>query len=209
MPLVHSENIAEVGRLLVWQLVETEEVLRKMLPSSADFEELSSISHPQKKREWMAGRIVLAQIVAEAGEVFKGTWKDEHGKPFLIDCPYPISLTHTHDYVAAVIHPTLSVGIDMEQKNDKLIRTARKYLNESELFEAKNSLSKLCMYWCGKEALYKLNGRNNVSFKDNIFVEIFNENSNLLQGTWRDSGREVRASLQVRWFGTYCLIVAV
>ena len=79
MPLVHSENITEACHLLVWQLTETEEDLRKMLPSSADFDELSTISHPQKKREWMAGRIVLAHIVAESGGTFKGTWKDEHG----------------------------------------------------------------------------------------------------------------------------------
>ena len=209
MPLVHSENITKDCRLLVWQLTETEEELLKKLPSSADIDELLTISHAQKKREWMAGRIVLAQIVAESGEEFKGTRKDEHGKPFLVDSRHHISITHTLDYVAAVLHPTLPVGIDMEKKNDKLIRTARKYLNESELIEAQDSLSTLCIYWCGKEALYKLNGRNKVSFKDHIGIECFNEDSKVLKGTLRDSGREVKASLHLRWFGAYCLIIAL
>ena len=209
MPLVHSENITDACRLLVWRLTETEEVLREMLPASADFGELSTISHPQKKREWMAGRIVLAHIVAEAGEEFKGTWKDEHGKPFLIGSKQHVSITHTLDYVAAVLHPTLAVGIDMEKKNDKLLRTARKYLNESELLEAQDSLSKLCMYWCGKEALFKLNGRNKVSFKENINLESFTEESNLMQGTLHDSGRTLKASLHIQWLGEYCLVVAI
>ena len=209
MPLVHSENITDACRLLVWRLTETEEALRDMLPSCADLNELSTISHPQKKREWMAGRIVLAHIVAEAGEVFKGTWKDEYGKPFLVDSAQQVSITHTLDYVAAVIHPTLPVGIDMEKKNDKLIRTARKYLNENELVEAEDSLSKLCIYWCGKEALYKLNGRNQVSFRQAISVDSFTADAALATGYLRDSDRAVAARLHVRWLEEYCLVVAV
>ena len=209
MPLVHSENITNSCRLLVWQLTETEEELRKELPASADLVELSSISHPQKKREWMAGRIVLAQIVAESGEAFKGTWKDEHGKPFLVDSTQHVSLTHTFDYVAAVLHPTLPVGIDIEKKHDKLIRTAPKYLNESELLAAQNSLPILCSYWCGKEALYKLNGRNKVSFRHNIEIETFKESTKVLTGTLQDSNQQIKADLHVRWFGEYCLVVAV
>ncbi len=209
MPLVHSETITKACRLLVWQLTETEEDLRKMLPSSAELEELACISHPQKKREWMAGRIVLAQIVVESGGEFKGTWKDDHGKPFLVDSNQQVSITHTLDYVAAVLHPTLPVGIDMEKKNDKLIRTAHKYLNESELAEAQNSLATLSIYWCAKEALYKLNGRNKVSFKDNIEIESFNENSKIINGVLRDSGQKVKANLHLRWFGAYCLVVAL
>ncbi len=89
----------------------------------------------------------------------------------------------------------------MEKKNDKLIRTARKYLNESELVVAQDSLTTLCIYWCGKEALYKLNGRNKVSFRDNIEIESFSEDTQILKGTLRDSGREVKASLHLRWFG--------
>ena len=209
MPLVHSENIAADCRLLVWRLSETEEVLRDMLPSCADLDELSTISHPQKKREWMAGRIVLARIVAEAGEEFRGTWKDECGKPFLVDSAQQISITHTLDYVAAVIHPTLPVGIDMEKKNDKLIRTSRKYLSDSELAEAKNSLPTLCIYWCGKEALFKLNGRNQVSFRQAISVDPFAADAALATGYLRDSDRTVAARLHVRWLEEYCLVVAV
>lgn len=208
MPLVHAENITEDCRLLVWQLTESAEALQEMLPAAADKAEFSTISHPQKKREWLAGRVLLALIVAEAGEIFQGTWKDEHGKPFLVGSQHYISLTHSFDYVAAVIHPTLPVGIDMEKKDDKLLRTARKYLKESEMVEAGNSLSTHCTYWCAKEALYKLNGRNRVSFKDDIIIQPFSKNATRLRGNLNDAGRCVESELHVRWLGEYCLVVA-
>ena len=209
MPLVHAENITDECRLLVWELTESEEFLQEKLPAAADLTEFSTISHPQKKREWLAGRVLLAQIVAEAGEEFRGTWKDEHGKPFLVGSRHFISLTHTLDYVAAVIHPELPVGIDMERINDKLRRTARKYLNDKEMAEAGDNLSKLCIYWCGKEAIFKLNGKTKVSFKDNIMIETFDENAKYLKGSLLDSGQEISAGLNMRWFGDYCLVVAV
>ena len=209
MPLVHAENITKECRLLVWELTESAESLHEMLPSAADRSEFSTISHPQKKREWLAGRVLLAKIVAEAGEVFQGTWKDEYGKPFLTGSPQYISITHTLDYVAAVIHPTLPVGIDMEKKDDKLLRTARKYLNESEMVEAGNSLSALCTYWCAKEALFKLNGRNKVSFKNDIRIQPFLKNATKLCGTLLDEERRMDSEMKVRWLGEYCLVVAM
>lgn len=209
MPLVHAENITEDCRLLVWELTESAEVLQEMLPAAADKAEFSTISHPQKKREWLAGRVLLAQIVAEAGEVFQGTWKDVHGKPFLIGSQHFISISHTFDFVAAAIHPTRPVGIDMEKTDDKLFRTARKYLNESELAEAGDSHPTLCTYWCAKEALFKLNGRNKVSFKDDIEIKPFAKDAVRLLGTLNDAGRWVESELHVRWLGGYCLVVAV
>jgi len=209
MPLVHAENITEECRLLVWELTESLETLPEILPAAADLTEFSTISHPQKKREWLAGRALLAKIAAEAGEVFQGTWKDEHGKPFLINSKCFISITHTIDYVAAVIHPTLPVGIDMEKMDNKLLRTARKYLNESEMLEAGSSLSKHCIYWCAKEALFKLNGRHRVSFKEDIEIVPFDESTKNLNALLRDSGREIGANINLRWLGDYCLAVAV
>ncbi len=209
MPFVYAENITEDCRLLVWELTETEEALRKILPAAADQTELATISHSQKKREWLAGRVLLTQIVAEAGEVFQGTWRDEYGKPFLIGSNHSISLTHTLDYVAAVIHPTLPVGIDMEKMDEKLRRTARKFLNDGEMAEAGEDLQKLCVYWCGKEALYKLNGRNQVSFKNHIRIAPFDKDMELLQGTLQDADQRVDANLHVRWWKKYCLVVAV
>ncbi len=209
MPFIHTENITEDCRLVVWQLTESNEELRKLLLPAADLTEYATISHPQKQREWLAGRVVLEQLLASVAQAFEGTTKDAHGKPFLIGSDWHISLTHTAAYVAAVGHPTQPLGIDMEKVDDKLRRTARKYLNEAELANAGEDLTTLCMYWCGKEALYKLNGRNQVSFRDHINIVLFLKTDTTLRGTLDDAGQRIESDLHVRWLGTYCLVVAV
>lgn len=210
MPLVHSENMTEECHLMVWRLSETEEELRIGLPSPIDEIELSSISHPQKKREWMAGRLLLSHLVNESGHRFRGIRKDEHGKPFLIDCSCYISLTHTAEYVGAVLHTHQPIGIDMERKHDKLVRTAARYLNERERAHAGEELSCLCIYWCAKEALYKLNGRKKVSFREDIALDYFNPETLNAMGTLHEQGfLPIRANLHIRWIEEYCLVVAI
>lgn len=209
MPLVHSENITDDCRLMVWELTETEESLLYALPASVDTEELATISHPQKKREWLAGRVVISRLVGDTGLVFGGIWKDEYGKPFLTDCPYYISLTHTLHYVAAVLHPSQPVGIDMEKIDAKLMRTAPKFLSPTELVQAQDRLDTYCTYWCAKEAIYKLNGRKKVSFRDDILIHPLGDNPTHATGELVDEGRKVTARFYIRWLGEYCLVVAV
>lgn len=209
MPLVHSENITGDCRLIVWELTETEVSLRESLPSMVDFSEMEQISHPQKKREWLAGRLVISHLVGETGQTFGGLWKDEHGKPFLKNCSHFISLTHTLHYIGAVIHPTRSVGIDMEKKDSKLIRTAPKYMTELELAHTNSNLDTYCIYWCAKEALYKLNGRKKVSFRDDIHINPFCTGVRLATGILHEAGHKVEAQLHIRWIEDYCLVVAI
>jgi 4'-phosphopantetheinyl transferase len=210
MPLVHLENMPGEALLMVWRLTETEEELRNSLPSPVDFDELSTISHPQKKREWMAGRILLSQLVVAAGYEFRGIRKDTHGKPFLIECPCFISLTHTFDYIGAVLHADRSVGIDMEKKHEKLLRIAAKYLVEEELAQAGVHIPSLCIYWCAKEAIFKLNGRKKVSFRDDIRIAPFEFGDSCAIGKLRDGNRPlIQADLHIRWMDEYCLVVAL
>ncbi|GAB2788221.1 hypothetical protein GCM10027275_36310 [Rhabdobacter roseus] len=208
MPLVHYEPLLQSGQLLLWKLDESTEELRTLYALPYNQEELRGISHPQKVREWLAGRLVIRQLAERAGINYQGLRKDEHGKPFLVGSSCPISVTHSLDYVAAVLHPDRPVGIDMEKKHEKLIRTSSKYLSEAELLQAGGDVAKLCMYWCAKEALFKLNGRQKVSFRDHIRIAPFEEDSLRLDGTLTDDGVVRSAALYVQWVGSYCLVIA-
>lgn len=209
MPLVHSENITDGCHLMIWELTESIEELDAMLPIFVDREELLSTSHPQKKREWMGGRILLNQLVAHTGQTFHGLRKDEHGKPFLKNSSQYISLTHTSEYVAAVIHPSQQVGIDMEKKHEKLLRTSRKYMNDLEMDQAREDIPSHCIYWCAKEALYKLNGRKKVSFKDDITIRNVQATATQGLGLLHDNGKLTEATIFIRWMEEYCLVVAI
>lgn len=209
MPLVHSEKIEENSTLLLWELTETETELRHSLGSVHNFIDLDSITHPQKIREWLASRLLIKTLSEQFGSSYEGTHKDEHGKAFLVNNDSHISITHTFDYVAAVINSASPVGIDMEQMSEKLQRTSKKYLSDPELMHAQNSINSLCIYWCAKEALYKLYGKKKISFKDSIYIEPFLTEERQITGRLTDEEIQINSKIHLRWFDNYCLAIAL
>ncbi|MCF0058890.1 4'-phosphopantetheinyl transferase superfamily protein [Dyadobacter sp. CY356] len=211
MPLVHSEKIEESSTLLLWKLTETETELHESLGSLYNLDDLETISHPQKKREWLASRILIKILVEKFGFNYEGTHKDEHGKAFLVNNASHISITHTFDYVAAVINASAPVGIDMEKIDLKLQRTSGKFLSSPEFEHANNHLAKLCMYWCAKEAIYKLYGKKKISFKNSIYIQPFDKSQPIVEGILSDDDEDlkVHSRIHVRWFEDYCLAVSV
>jgi len=209
MPLVHSEMIEESSTLLLWKLSETESELREMLGNAYNPEELSAVSHPQKLREWLASRLLIKIIAERFGINYIGTYKDEHGKAFLIDNDSHISITHTFEFVAVAINPPAAVGIDMEKMDAKLQRTSKKYLSQPEFERAGDEMALLCIYWCAKEALYKLYGKKKISFRDSIYIEPFDKDATSLKGRLADMDRVIEANITVRWFDHHCLAIAL
>jgi 4'-phosphopantetheinyl transferase len=209
MPLVHSEKINHTCILLVWKLTESETDLLEQLQCNYNDRDLQQITHPQKRREWLSSRLLVKSLTELLGLVYSGTYKDAHGKLFLINHDAEISITHSLDYVAGIIHETKEVGIDMEAISPKLQRTARKYLEDAEYDHAQGDLKILAMYWCAKEAIYKLHGKNKVSFKDNIRIVPFHSEQNELGGKIIGIPKPISSKLLVRWFESYCLVVAI
>ncbi|MEY3051306.1 MAG: hypothetical protein RLY31_1091 [Bacteroidota bacterium] len=134
--------------------------------------------HPLRKRrrlEWTAARWLLHQMLCEAGHTGRiPVVKDAQGKPFLADSPLHISLSHSGTLVAAALSTT-PVGVDLQRKNEKIIRVSHKFVGEAEeesLTDA-SRLEHLHLYWCAKEALYKAYGAREVDFRRHLFVEPF------------------------------------
>ena len=209
MPLVHSEKIEANSTLLLWRLTESETELRDSLGLIDNLTDLDAITHPQKKREWLASRLLIKTLAEQFGIFYEGTHKDEHGKAFLVNNHSHISLTHTLEYVAAVINSSSAVGIDMEKIDEKLRRTAKKYLSDPEFMHADNDLSRLCTYWCAKEALYKLYGKKKISFKDSIYIKAFLTQEDQIHGILKDEEMTVNSRIHLRWFDHYCLAIAL
>ncbi|PWJ54518.1 phosphopantetheinyl transferase [Dyadobacter jejuensis] len=209
MPLVHSELIDNKATLFLWELTEDESELRRQLHHKYNMEELEAISHPQKIREWLASRLLLQLLAQQQELVYAGTQKDEHGKAFLINHNLQISLTHTQDYVAAILGTEFPVGIDMERLDPKLQRTAHKFLTVSEYEHAEDDLRRLGTYWCAKEAVYKLYGKKKVSFKDQIYILPFSDQQEVLEGELRDEDTLLVSQVYLRWIGEYCMAIAL
>lgn len=169
MPLLTDKINVSEGHILIWRLEESIDGLKESLPEWLDFSEYAGISHPQKKREWLAGRCLFVALCREAGIPFQGIWKSPEGKPFLLGSAAYISLSHSEHLVAAALHYHSPIGIDLERPQPKLAGIAPKFLGEEEINRAGSDVDLLCRYWSAKEAVFKLVG-GKISFKKHIRV---------------------------------------
>ncbi len=90
--------------------------------------------------------------------------KDAFGKPFLEKYPHHLSLSHSFPYVAAQLNYDQPVGIDLEQPKAKILKIAPRIFSPIELADAGTDVIKHTVYWCAKEAMYKIHGKGNLHF---------------------------------------------
>jgi 4'-phosphopantetheinyl transferase len=169
----------------VWRIDESEEFLATQVPVSDACPK--EIQFPRKRLEWLAGRALLKHLATESGLNYQGVVKDEFGKPFLKGLSCQVSISNSFPYVAAQIHPETSVGIDLEQPRPKLFHVMERVLTDDEWKDGANDLRKLCVYWCAKEALYKIYGKRSLIFNEHILVKPFNlAETGTLEGSIRE-----------------------
>jgi 4'-phosphopantetheinyl transferase len=184
MPLVRQEIISEACCWALWEIRETADELLEMLqPAPPDWEQLRQISHEHKRLEWLASRLTARKLLESIGTEYRGIDKNSNNKPSLRDCPFHISLSHTGQYGAAILHQTRKVGIDIEYTKEKIQRIKHKFLSVKELTEAGHTLEELTVYWCAKEALYKIYDQRQLIFSEHIRIEPFSvETSGKIKG---------------------------
>ncbi len=169
MPVIKTETTGPQCAWGLWCITEGEADLSYLSFESCPEE----ILHPEKRLEYLAGRALARVLVEFLGLSYEGLGKDEFGKPFLKTHPHGISLSHSYPYVAAQVDRNQSVGIDVEQIKEKLRQVGPRVLSPEEIADAAGSLVKLCVYWCAKEALYKIHGKRNVLFSHHLDVQPF------------------------------------
>ena len=183
MPIVFSKNISKNCIITLWKIEETADFFLNYLQIEAkDLATCSNATHPIKQLEWLASRTCVKYTVEALEQRYFGIEKDCHNNPYLIDIQGFVSLSHTNEYAVAVVSLEEEVGIDIERISDKLSRVAHKFLSPPERILAGENLFKMCVYWCAKESLYKWYGKKNLSFKENIYIEPFEEKPITLQG---------------------------
>jgi phosphopantetheinyl transferase len=209
MPVILEKKYKNNISLAIWKITESQNELLAMLPSEILTDaELASISHPQKQIEFFCSRLVIKHIANSLDIKYLGIKKDEHGKPYLAGSKWQMSLTHTLNYVAAVMHPTQALGVDMEKPSEKLKRIAHKFLSETERTEADSDIEKLCIYWSAKEALYKLYGKRKVIFNENLYVFPFLKQQVQISGRLKINDIYEEYSIYVEKIDGYILVVA-
>ena len=59
------------------------------------------------------------------------------------------------------------------------MRVALRVFSENELVFLEKDLEKSTVFWCAKEVLYKIYGKGEVNFKENLFVFPYKNETNL------------------------------
>lgn len=157
-----------------WALWKIEEDERTLHEQVAAFEKIpTNLSNAFKRLEFLAGRVLIKHILNAWDLDYRGLAKDEFGKPFLQDHSIHVSLSHSYPYVAAVIHFDKTVGIDLEQPKEKLLKIGPRVLDTIELEDAGADVVKHCIYWCAKESLIKIYGKKDLILSKNLKIQPF------------------------------------
>ncbi|GAB3834838.1 4'-phosphopantetheinyl transferase family protein [Hymenobacter jeollabukensis] len=160
----------------IWHLTEPADSLLAQLPAPADYAALLPAGRdPQRPRQWLAGRTLAHTLLRELTDAPALIRNDAAtGQPFVAGQPgFGVSLSHSGEWVAALLTERGRVGIDVEQVRPKARQLARKYLTDKELTDAGLDDVKHSLYWSAKETLYKLHSRRRLLFKEHIQLEPF------------------------------------
>ena len=203
MPLLEKEVTATRAWGL-WKIEETEVSLHQLVESESIPGE---ITHPEKRLEFLAVRALVKNLLLEWGLGFEGLTKNQYGKPFIKNSSHHVSLSHSYPFVTAILDTEKNVGIDLEHSKAKLLNIVPRMLHATELTDAESDITKLCVYWCAKEAMLKVYGKKDLIFAENLLVKpfILQEKGNLV-GRIIVKGSETTLSLHYQLFKDFAIV---
>lgn len=169
MPLTKME-LSDTGGWALWHVTEQLTDLEKMV--GIDHTN-ANIAEGVKKLEWLASRMLARRLAVELNIDFTQISKDQFSKPYIEHSNAQLSISHSYPFVAVQFSFVHAVGIDIEKPSVKISKVAYRVFSKSELLDAGDNLEKNCVYWCAKEALYKIYGKRGLSYADNLLVEPF------------------------------------
>lgn len=137
--------------------------LDKLTP--LEIERFHDFKNIKRKREFVATRLLRHDNLG-----FEHIHYDSNGAPYINDEGY-ISISHSGKMVGLAINKDHSVGLDLEFPRSNILRIKRKFVSqkEMEIFDTEDPhiVTKI---WSAKEALYKLAGRKQILFIEELLL---------------------------------------
>ena len=208
MPLHKTINHDSNTKILIWKITETFDTLfSEVILKEKTLIRLQGMKSETHQRAFLSVR----KLLQETGHNDVQLHYDEFGKPHL-DNENHISITHSFDF-SAIILSDKNVGIDIEQRREKIIRIADKFVDDSEfLFLNKENLeeyvSKLTVIWGIKEAVFKIRNEKGISFKDHIFVAPFEMNDLKAEALLTFENLNIKFDISFEEIENYTLVYA-
>ena len=206
MSLVYSHINPKYGSTVVWKVDEKADYFLNNLRCEIPEEHSKS---EKRSLEWACSRYIIQKWQGSSpNEIFK----DEYGKPHLINKQKQISISHSNGY-AAVIFNDQPIGIDIQTYVSKIYRIESKFTTyeEIEKFDSladKNQI--LHIIWTIKESVFKLYGRKELPFIEGILINSVKREKSVIitEGLIRKNDVEKTFRTISRIEERYCLSVA-
>lgn len=174
MPIVYNKNIDAHSILAIWKIEESEaELIAGLQLKQHEQDIISTFNNGKRLLQWLSTRLLLRTMLNT--QEYIDCQFDEHGKPYLTNFDYRISLSHSYDYAAVMISKDDAVGVDIELIKHKIKSIKHKFLSDTELAQKQigDNIEGLYVCWCAKEAIYKWHGKKGLEFKEHIHIKPF------------------------------------
>jgi len=148
----------EIG---IWKMDEDEEQLLKL----AQVLDKPTHANSIRRMEYLAVRALALVMGIKSADI---TYQPS-GKPQLLHSQHSISISHTKNYVAVMLSAHQLIGVDIEQRSERIHRIRHKFMHASEEEVIKSSgqvdeTVALLLHWAAKEALFKAVPEEGIDF---------------------------------------------
>ena len=112
MPIVWSKNLAEKGKIAIWEISESDEELYSMLQLDENEQQHFQTLSKARQKQWLGSRVLLRTLLQTEQHIELTI--DEHRKPFLNNFPFEIAISHANHLAAVLIYEGKKVGVDIQ-----------------------------------------------------------------------------------------------
>ncbi len=172
MACITKHFLNENSILGVWKIEEDlNSLLDLVVLDDEDKKKYKIFRSHSRKMEFLSVRALLSELLGKDARIVY----NRNNKPFLKDGSRFISISHSHKLTAILLSTNEKVGIDLEYMSSNISALAFKFMNIKEKItkDSANRKYHFYLYWCAKEALYKICDKEGISIRNNITIKPF------------------------------------
>lgn len=164
----------EGAALGVWEITETLSQLEKAAVLTPDeVLDYECLKTPLRKKHWLSYRLITPHLSTHLNPT--GISYDAFGKPHPNDRSGFLSVAHSGKFSVMIASRAKPVGVDIEHIHPKIRRVSHKFLSKEEIawLGPDPGLESLYLIWGAKESLFKLHGKGQLGFSEQLHIEPF------------------------------------
>ena len=206
MPLVLNREFDSSATLVVWEIEDEGQMYRDALNLSSSELGLLEKMKPFRQKEWLAKRYVLKQIFDHEVEIVK----DKYGKPFIAGHDQYLSISHSHNRLAVILH-TSKVGVDIQDRQQKIVRIAPKFILQEQIdrMDKASQVEQMHFFWGAKESMYKAYGKKQIDFKKHLLLDDIDLSMSTMQGRLLKDDINIEYTIHYEILDNYFLVYAI